>query len=47
LKKVYERVSEFHRQHGAIWRPAPLLEELARSGRTFADFQREAAHVGD
>ncbi len=47
LKKVYERISEFHRQHGAIWRPAPLLEELVESGRSFADFQREAAHAGD
>jgi 3-hydroxyacyl-CoA dehydrogenase len=47
LKKVYARVEEFHRQHGAIWRPAPLLEELAEAGRGFADFQREAAHAGD
>ncbi|MGA9882270.1 MAG: 3-hydroxyacyl-CoA dehydrogenase NAD-binding domain-containing protein, partial [Candidatus Acidiferrales bacterium] len=46
LKKVYERVSEFQRQHGAIWRPAPLLKELAESGRGFADYQREAAHAG-
>ena len=46
LKKVFERVSEFHRQHGAIWRPAPLLEELARADRKFADFQREAARAG-
>lgn len=47
LKKVFQRVDEFHRQHGAIWRPAPLLEELAKSGRGFADFQREAAHASD
>ncbi len=46
LKRVYARVEEFHRQHGAIWRPAPLLEELAQAGRGFADFQREAAHAG-
>jgi len=47
LKKVYERVREFHQQHGAIWQPAPLLKELAETGRTFADFQSEAAHAGD
>jgi 3-hydroxyacyl-CoA dehydrogenase len=47
LKKVYQRVEEFHRQHGAVWRPAPLLEKLAASGRTFAEFQREAAYAGD
>ncbi|MGH9561364.1 MAG: 3-hydroxyacyl-CoA dehydrogenase NAD-binding domain-containing protein, partial [Terracidiphilus sp.] len=47
LKKVYARVEEFHRQHGAIWRPAPVLQELVESGRGFADFQREAAHAGD
>lgn len=46
LKKVYERVSEFHKEHGAIWKPAPLLKELADAGRGFADFQREAAHAG-
>lgn len=47
LKKVYERVQEFHRQHGAIWRPAPLLEELAQAGQKFAEFQREAARAGN
>jgi 3-hydroxyacyl-CoA dehydrogenase len=38
LKRVYERVSEFHRQHGEIWEPAPLLKRLADEGRTFAEF---------
>ena len=41
LEKVYERVCEFHRQHGVLWEPAPLLKELASQGRTFADFIRE------
>ena len=40
-KKVYDRVCEFHRQHGVLWEPAPLLKELAGQGRTFADFIRE------
>jgi len=41
LKKVYDRVSEFHRQHGEIWQPAPLLKQLAEQGKTFAEFGRE------
>ena len=41
IKKVYERVCEFHRQHGDLWEPAPLLKELASQGRTFADFKAE------
>lgn len=36
LKRVYERVSEFHRQFGQRWEPAPLLKRLAESGGTFA-----------
>jgi 3-hydroxyacyl-CoA dehydrogenase len=47
LKKVYERVSEFHKQHGMLWEPAPLLKKLAESGKAFADFQRESAHATD
>jgi 3-hydroxyacyl-CoA dehydrogenase len=41
LKKVYERVCEFHGQHGENWRPAPLLKRLAEDGKTFAAFGRE------
>ena len=40
LKKVYDRVCEFHAQHGALWEPAALLKELAEAGRTFAEFDR-------
>ena len=36
LDKVHARVCEFHRQHGAFWTPAPLLERLAKAGKTFA-----------
>jgi 3-hydroxyacyl-CoA dehydrogenase len=38
LQKIYERILEFHRQHGEYWRPAPLLETLVRDGQTFAAF---------
>jgi 3-hydroxyacyl-CoA dehydrogenase len=43
LKRVYERVRQFEREHGAMWKPAGLLQRLAESGRTFADFDRERA----
>jgi 3-hydroxyacyl-CoA dehydrogenase len=41
LKQVSERVSEFQRQHGEIWQPAPLLKRLAEQGKTFAEFSRD------
>jgi 3-hydroxyacyl-CoA dehydrogenase len=41
LKKVYQRILEFHRHHGEIWQPAPLLKRLAEEGKTFAEFGRE------
>jgi 3-hydroxyacyl-CoA dehydrogenase len=45
LKHVYERVAAFHREFGDRWRPAPLLERLARDGRTFQDLDRSAAQL--
>ena len=36
LDKVYARICEFERLHGEFWRPAPLLKQLAESGKTFA-----------
>jgi 3-hydroxyacyl-CoA dehydrogenase len=39
LDKVYNRVCGFHRQFGALWEPAPLLQQLASQGKTFSDFQ--------
>jgi 3-hydroxyacyl-CoA dehydrogenase len=41
LKKVLERVEEFHKQHGEPWEPAPLLKRLAEEGKKFADFNKE------
>ncbi len=43
LKKVYDRIQEFHRQHGEIWEPAPLLKRLAEQGKSFADFGKSEA----
>jgi 3-hydroxyacyl-CoA dehydrogenase len=41
LGRVYDRIAEFHRQHGELWQPAPLLKQLAEQGKTFAEFGRE------
>ncbi|HEX8763899.1 MAG TPA: 3-hydroxyacyl-CoA dehydrogenase NAD-binding domain-containing protein, partial [Candidatus Acidoferrum sp.] len=41
LKKVSERILEFHRQHGELWEPAPLLKQLAEQGKTFAEHNKE------
>jgi 3-hydroxyacyl-CoA dehydrogenase len=41
LKKVFDRVEEFHRRHGELWEPAPLLKRLAEEGKKFADFNKE------
>jgi 3-hydroxyacyl-CoA dehydrogenase len=41
LGRVYDRISEFHRQHGELWQPASLLKQLAEPGKTFAEFGRE------
>ena len=38
LKKILERIRAFEEEHGELWRPAPLLEQLAAGGRGFADF---------
>jgi 3-hydroxyacyl-CoA dehydrogenase len=39
LNRVYDRISEFHQQHGELWEPATLLKRLAQDGKTFADFR--------
>lgn len=43
LKKVYDRVCQFHEEHGEQWTPAPLLKKLAEEGKTFAEYDREKA----
>ena len=40
LKRIYDRISEFHQQHGELWEPAPLLKRLVECGWTFAEFQK-------
>ena len=41
LKTVLDRILEFQRIHGELWEPAPLLRQLAESGRTFASWDAE------
>lgn len=41
LKKIYDRIEEFHRKHGDLWAPAPLLKRLALEGKTFASLESE------
>jgi 3-hydroxyacyl-CoA dehydrogenase len=43
LKKVHERICDFHRQYGELWKPAPLLARLASEGKTFSEFTKEHA----
>jgi len=43
LKKVYERICHFHQRHGELWRPAPLLTQLAQKGKSFADLRGASA----
>ena len=37
LGTVLADIEGFQARHGERWRPAPLLRDLARSGRGFAD----------
>lgn len=40
LAKVAARVTEFEKQHGILWKPAPLLLKLAAEEKTFADYDK-------
>ena len=41
VKVVYEALSRLYDIHGESLKPSPLLEEMARDGRTFEDLQKE------
>lgn len=44
LEQVYKRVCEFNeRTQNGSWEPAPLLKQLAESGKSFADWAKENA----
>jgi 3-hydroxyacyl-CoA dehydrogenase len=40
LAVIHDRIAALHRDLGDRWRPAPLLAQLAASGRTFRDRDR-------
>jgi 3-hydroxyacyl-CoA dehydrogenase len=44
LKKVRDRIREFHQKHGEFWEPAPLLDKLADEGETFAAYDAAREH---
>ena len=40
LKNVYDKICEFRERDGEMyWKPAPLLEKLAKEGKTFAQWE--------
>ena len=42
LKNVYDKICEFRDRDGEqYWKPAPLLEKLAKQGKTFAEWGSE------
>ena len=42
LKKVYDKICEFRDIYGEeYWKPAPLLKQLAESGSTFAQWDKQ------
>lgn len=43
LKNVYDKICEFRDREGGeqYWKPAPLLEKLAKEGKTFAEWGSE------
>jgi 3-hydroxyacyl-CoA dehydrogenase len=45
LKNVYDKICEFRDRYGAdYWQPAPLLEKLAKEGKTFAQWDQERSN---
>jgi len=38
LKNVYDAVSKYNDEQGQFWEPAPLLAQLAKEGKSFADY---------
>ena len=43
LKKIYNKIEEFHQKHGELWEPAPLLKRLSTAGNTFASLDEKKA----
>ena len=44
LPKILARIAEFEKKHGPdLWSPAPLLQQLSASGKTFKDLDRASS----
>jgi 3-hydroxyacyl-CoA dehydrogenase len=39
LDNIYQDILKFQEEYGDFWKPAPLLERLAKEGKTFASLQ--------
>ncbi len=39
LDNVYQDILKYHETYGDFWKPAPLLERLAKEGKTFGSLQ--------
>lgn len=39
LDNIYQDICKFQEEYGDFWKPAPLLERLAKEGKTFASLQ--------
>ncbi|MCP3419609.1 3-hydroxyacyl-CoA dehydrogenase NAD-binding domain-containing protein [Bradyrhizobium brasilense] len=37
VSKIYAAVKAFHRKHGKLWEPSPLLARMAEEGKTFSE----------
>ena len=42
LKKIRDRMLELQKQHGDVFKPAPLIERLVAEGKGFADYKTAA-----
>jgi len=40
VKKIYDKMVEFQKKEGDVWKPAPLLEKLVKEEKGFKDFKR-------
>jgi 3-hydroxyacyl-CoA dehydrogenase len=40
VKKIYDKMMEFQKKEGDVWKPSALLEKLAKEGKGFKDFRR-------
>ena len=40
VKKIYDKMVEFQKKEGDVWKPSALLEKLAKEGKGFKDFRR-------